>query len=99
MLHNESNCYTLSDRRDMHLLSYAHTLASNPVFIDNRNLPTRINQGKRLNIIRSLKPVVIRSARYRAITRWNLLKADYTVIEDLSAFKLASKKNYPDCFM
>ena len=71
MLHNESRCSSPSDRRYMQLLSFAHTLTKNVHLVDNRNLPTRRNQGIRLKAIRSLKPIVIRSAIYRAISRWN----------------------------
>ena len=95
MLHYESKCSSLSYRRDMHFLSFAHTLAKNPHLVDNRNLPTRRNQGIRWKAVRSLKPIVIRSAIYRAISRWNSLKKEYTMIEDLSAFKL----DYKDCLL
>ena len=98
-LHAESQCLMLNDRRDMHLLFYAFTLAQIDKHIDKRAIPTRMHVGKRLIIPRSLKPIVIRSALYRGISRWNLLKAPYTNIETLWEFKKAIKRDYPRCFM
>ena len=98
-LHKKGNCQELNTRRDMHLLFYAFSLAKNPNNVDNRNIPTRRHMGKRLVVPRSLKPIVLRSAFYRAVTRWNQLKALYTNIEDLSAFKISIKNNYDTCFM
>ena len=60
--------------------------------------PTRRNVGKRLIVPRSFKPIV-RSSFYRAIQRWNMLKAEYTLIDNLNSFKIAIKNNYDTCFM
>ena len=98
-LHEISGCKYLSVRRDMHLLFYAFTLKDQDKLIDKRNLPTRRNQGIRLLLPRTLKPIVLRSAFYRAIARWNMLKAPYTEIEDLKSFKISIKKNYNNCFI
>ena len=93
-LHEKGKCQDLNVRRDMHLLFYAFTLAQADSNLDKRNIPTRRNLGKRLLVPRSLKPIVIRSAFYRAVMRWNQLKAEYTEIEDLCSFKISIKKNY-----
>ena len=98
-LQNISECMFLIKSRDIHLIFYAFTLKEQINLIDNRNLPTRHNQGIRLKVPRSLKPIVLRSCFYRAITRWNMLKPFYTLIESLADFKLAIKKDYDHCFM
>ena len=98
-MHNRSGCSKLMERRDRHLLYYAYSLAKCDVYIDHRNLPTRRQQGKRLLVPHTLKPIVIRSVMYRGIKRWNELKPEYTLIETLWKFKLAIKKDYPLCFM
>ena len=98
-LHEKAKCQDLDNRRDMHLLFYAFTLAQVNSNLDKRNIPTRRNMGRRLLVPRSLKPIVLRSAYYRAVIRWNQLKAEYTEIEDLNGFKISIKKNYKTCFM
>ena len=98
-LHNVSKCLKLIDRRDRHLLFYAYTLAQNDKYVDNRILPTRYHQGKRLSVPRSLKPIVLRSCMYRAIARWNQLKPKYTTVASLWLFKLAIDKDHPHCFI
>ena len=98
-LHDKSECMYLFIRRDIHLLFYAFTLKSQVKLVDGRNLPTRHNQGIRLNVPRSLKPIVLRSCFYRAIQRWNMLKPFYTMIESLADFKIAIKSDYNHCFM
>ena len=98
-LHNESECMFLNIRRDIHLLFYAFTLKSQPHLVDVRNLPTRNNQGIRLKVPRSLKPIVLRSCFYRAIRRWNMLKPFYTLVDSLVDFKTLIKKDYTHCFM
>ena len=98
-LHEKSECLFLHVRRDIHLLFYAFTLKSQPRLIDNRNLPTRNNQGIRLKVPRSFKPIVLRSCFYRAIIKWNSLKPLYTLIESLPDFKVAIKRDYNDCFI
>ena len=94
-LHELSECKFLVVRRDIHLLFYAFTLKEQDKLIDKRNLPTRRNQGIRLLLPRSLKPIVLRSAFYRAIARWNMLKPQYTD----KSFKISIKKNYSNCFI
>ena len=94
-----SKCKKLIDRRDMHLLFYAFTLKKVIQFLDVRILPTRAHMGVRLLVPRSVKPIVLRSALYRGIIRWNSLKAEYTVVEDLNEFKKLIKRTYPNCFM
>ena len=98
-LHNESKCNLLGCRRDMHLLYFAYSLSTVDKYIDKRILPTRRHLGKRLIVPRSLKPIVLRSCLYRGITRWNDLKPLYTVIDTLWKFKLAIRKDYPNCFI
>ena len=98
-LHDTSKCLYLDHRRDMHLLFYAFTLSKADDLKDQRNIPTRRHLGNRLRAIRSLKPIVVRSALYRAIDRWNELKPMYTTIETLWEFKKAIKRDYPNCFM
>ena len=98
-LHELGKCKELSVRRDMHLLFYAFTLKDQEKLIDNRNIPTRQHQGIRFLVPRSLRPIVLRSAFYRAILRWNMLKAIYTEIQDIKSFKIQIKKNYNDCFI
>ena len=98
-LHAEGKCMLLADRRDLHLLAYAHSLACLDRYIDKRQLPTRRMAGKRLIVPHTLKPIVLRSAFYRSIMIWNRLKPVFTEIEDLKKFKLSIKKNYPNIFM
>ena len=98
-LHRKSKCFYLKVRRDTHLLSCAYSLAQTPNNIDQRQLPTRRNIGKRLIVPRSFKPIVIRSALYRVISRWNQLKSEYTTIDDINSFRIAIKKNYQTCFI
>ena len=98
-LHVISECLFLTKRRDIHLIFYAFTLKGQIELIDKRNLPTRHNQGIRLIVPRSQKPIVLRSCFYRAIMRWNMLKPFYTLIESLADFKIAIKKDYDHCFM
>ena len=98
-MHVKSECMYLKDRRDIHLIFYAFTLKSQPRLIDSRFLPTRNNQGIRLKVPRSFKPIVLRSCLYRAIIRWNMLKPYYTLIDSLSDFKIAIKTDYNHCFM
>ena len=98
-LHEKSKCTLLEVRREIHLLSYAHILSCKESHIDMRNLPTRLHDGKRLILPRSLNPVVLRSAYYRAIVCWNRLQPKYTVIEDPNKFKMTIKKDYPNCFV
>ena len=98
-MHVKSKCKPLLDRRATHLLFYAFRLAKNDCHIDHRNLPTRQNVGLRLKVPRSLKPIVLRSALYRAISLWNKLKPQYTLIDDLNSFKIAIKKDFTTCFM
>ena len=92
-LHVLGECKELVKRRDLHLLFYAFTLKSLDKLIDKRGLPTRRNQGIRFLVPRSLEPIVLRSAFYRAITRWNMLKAAYTLIDDIKSFKIQVKTN------
>ena len=98
-LHVKSKCFYLEARRDIHLLSYAYSLAQNPRYIDQRQLPAHRNTGRRLIVPRSFKPMVIRSALYRAISRWNQLKPEYTTINNINSFKISIKKNYQTSFM
>ena len=86
-------------RRDSHLLFYAYTLTSVEKYRDNRNLPTRRGQGKRQLLPRSLKPIVLRSALYIGVQRWNQLKPEYSELQDLTDFKISIKKNSPKCLM
>ena len=70
-----------------------------PLYVDDRDINTRIHIGKRLIMPRSQKPMVFHSALYRAIERWNCLRPAFTLIEDLDEFKVIIKKDYPTCFV
>ena len=96
-LHEKSNCKLLAIRRDMHLLSYAFTLKD--THVDNRGIPTRQNIGIRLLVPNTLKPIILRTAHYRAIMKWNTLKPEFTEILDLDTFKIRIKNNYDKCFL
>ena len=98
-LHDSSKCMVLEKRRKIHLLFYAFSLSKFPKYIDTRPIATRRHDGKRLLVPTTLKPMVTRSAWYRAIICWNNLKAKYTVIEDLLDFKKAIKQDIDSCFM
>ena len=78
---------------------YAFRLAQMECHIDNRNLPKRQNPGIRLKVPRSMKPIVLRSALYRAITLCNTLKPQYTLFDDMNSFKIAIKRDFTTCFM
>ena len=86
-MHDNSKCLFLEKRRKIHLLFYAFSLSKFPKYIDNRPIATRRHNGKWLLVPTSLKPMVTCSAWYKAIISWNNLKAKYTIIEDLLAFK------------
>ena len=98
-LHKLTKCKFLSDRRAIHLLFYAYQLAKMDHMIDKRSLPTRRHTGKRLIVPQTLKPIVLRSALYKAIHSWNNLKPSYTLIDNVNTFKIAIKKDFPACFM
>ena len=98
-LHKLTKCRVLTDRRSIHLLSYAFQLSKMDHMVDKRNIPTRRHTGKRLITPLTLKPIVLRSALYKAILSWNNLKPSYTLIDNVNSFKIAIKKDYPNCFM
>ena len=97
--HAASGCLLLEKRRKIHLLFYAFTLSKNPRYIDNRDIRTRRHNGLRLLVPRSLKPIVLRSAFYNAISSWNNLKSEYTLLEDPAVFKKTIKQDIDICFM
>ena len=97
-LHKESKCRSLHDRRDIHLLIYAHKiqLMENSVLVSNRN--TRYTDGLRYIQRYSRNPVVYNCFHHRAIRKWNKLQKEYTLERDFSKYCKKIKHDHPACY-
>ncbi len=92
LIHRESKMELLSERRQNHLLNYAHRLASDPTKTVKVQRNTRNSTAPLLKRTRSVVASHDRSVEVMAAVEWNKLPAEERTIEGLHDFKANRKR-------